>query len=388
MKESKEKNKVEKIAKLISDILSEEFSFLILLLSCLIAPVVWDFSIVHWIWKIIMIICSMIGLSVLIFLFVDLNYSKNSRLLYSYIPLSILFILSIVSYFDFEVYGIKTFIIGLLIIYVVFIGIYNLLNLFLKRVFLYEKFLIILSSFMLFSYWIAWVIKTSENIKLSQTFLILGTVLLYLIIIYMIINRYLYSSKPLGMGRKIIGIIFWSGIVIFSFPYFIQWCGVTGEKFNTFLSVYSATIGGGLTLIGVAWTIKKNNDDRKNDRLQSNKPLIYPVASQSEYNYRQQVELVFYNKDETKEYTFIGIIKNTDKAILIVEKAIINDIEYEMKYPVVLDKNIPGEVIVYDKTKLEIYSMYIIGKDVLGNNLKYKIVVNQEKRNIEAIYEE
>lgn len=140
MKESKEKNKVEKIAKLISDILSEEFSFLILLLSCLIAPVVWDFSIVHWIWKIIMIICSMIGLSVLIFLFVDLNYSKNSRLLYSYIPLSILFILSIVSYFDFEVYGIKTFIIGLLIIYVVFIGIYNLLNLFLKRVFYTKNF--------------------------------------------------------------------------------------------------------------------------------------------------------------------------------------------------------------------------------------------------------
>lgn len=50
-----------------------------------------------------------------------------------------------------------------------------------------------------------------------------------------------------------------------------------------------------------------------------------------------------------------------------------------MKYPVVLDKNIPGQVIVFDKTKLEIKSMYIIGIDVLGNNLKYKIVVNQEK---------
>lgn len=41
-----------------------------------------------------------------------------------------------------------------------------------------------------------------------------------------------------------------------------------GEDFKTFVSVYSAIVGGGLTLLGVAWTIRKGDEDRKKDREQ------------------------------------------------------------------------------------------------------------------------
>lgn len=388
MKKSNCKGLTDKIAKFISDFYSEEYSFRFLLLFCLMAPIVWDFSIIHWIWKIVMIICSLIGMSVLIFLFANLKYRKKRRELYNYIPLSILFILSVFSYYDFEVYGIKTFILGLLIIYLAFVGIYNLLKLFFKKTFLYENFLIILSSFMLVSFWISWVNKNSDNMESSKIFLLIGIILLYLIAIYMIIYRYLYSDKPIELGRKIIGVIFGSGLIIFTFPYFIQWCGITGENFNIFLSIYTAAIGGGLTLIGVAWTIDKNNKDMKREAQLSVKPLIYPIAHDSEYNYREQVDIIFYKDDDVKESNFIGIIKNTDNGVLIIKEAIVNNAKCEMKYPVVLDKNVPAQILIYSSNKIEIESMYILGNDILGNNLKYRLIVDNNRKDIDSVKEE
>ena len=56
--------------------------------------------------------------------------------------------------------------------------------------------------------------------------------------------------------------------ILISFPFYVNWCGISGKYFDTFTAVYSAVIGGGLTLVGVAWTIRKGDEDRKADRLQ------------------------------------------------------------------------------------------------------------------------
>ena len=155
-----------------------------------------------------------------------------------------------------------------------------------------------------------------------------------------------------------------------------------------FTNIYTAIIGGGLTLIGVAWTIKKNNDDRKHDQQASVKPLLYPIAHMSEYNYKEAVELCFYKLSNDGKELFLGVIKNTDNGILIVKEALINNERYMMDFPVVLDKNIPGHISVLGNQELDIQSMYIIGQDILGNIIKYKLVVNKEKKDIDAIYVE
>ena len=56
--------------------------------------------------------------------------------------------------------------------------------------------------------------------------------------------------------------------ILISFPFYVNWCGVSGKYFDIFNAVYSAVIGGGLTLVGVAWTIRKGDEDRRADRLQ------------------------------------------------------------------------------------------------------------------------
>ena len=57
-------------------------------------------------------------------------------------------------------------------------------------------------------------------------------------------------------------------VILISFPFYVNWCGMRDENFETFTAVYSAVIGGGLTLVGVAWTIRNGDEDRKADRMQ------------------------------------------------------------------------------------------------------------------------
>ena len=382
------RNIIKQISNVIDKLAFNEISFLGFIF-CLIAPLIFNFLNIHWIWKILMVTGSILSLLILILLFRDFRKRENKvKFLYYSIPLVILFILSMISYWNFNIYGMKNIIFAFFIIYILFSGIYNAIKSFSKKTFFSEQFIIVIISVVCLCFWIASINKTVNNIESSELYFKIAFGLIYLIAISMIVHRYVYSNRKNGVGQTVIEIIVFSSLIVFTIPYYIKWWGVIGDDFELFVSIYTAMLGGGITLIGVAWTINKNNEDRKNDRKIAVKPLIYPISPQSEYNYKQQIDLIFYNKEKAKEHTFVGVIKNTDNGILIIEKAIINDINYEMKFPVVLDKNIPGQVIIYDEAKLEIKSMYIIGKDVLGNVLKYKILVNQDKTNIEAIYEE
>lgn len=385
---TKIKHILKQIFNVINKLLVNEFLFLGFIF-CLIAPLIFNFQNIHLIWKILMLIGSILSLLILVLLFSNFKkiITKVKFLCYS-IPLVIIFVLSVISYWDFDIYGMKNTIWGLLFLLAMFSGVYNTFKSFFKKTLFSEQFINVISSVAFLCFWIAGINKTTNNIESSELYFKIAFGLLYLIAMPMIVHRYIYSDRKKGFGRTVIEIIVFGSLIVFTIPYYIKWWGVTGSDFELFVSIYTAMIGGGITLIGVAWTINKNNADRKNDRRLAVKPLIYPFFPQSEYDYKQQVDLIFCNKDKMKVYTFVGIIKNTDNGILIVEKAIVNGTNYEIKFPTVLDKNISGRVIIYDEAELEIESMYIIGKDVLGNIFKYKIIVNQKKKNIEAIYEE
>lgn len=49
---------------------------------------------------------------------------------------------------------------------------------------------------------------------------------------------------------------------------------VDNTVFSAIMGVYAALLGGGLTLAGVAWTIKHNQIIRQNDRKYEEKPFL------------------------------------------------------------------------------------------------------------------
>lgn len=154
------------------------------------------------------------------------------------------------------------------------------------------------------------------------------------------------------------------------------------------IPIVSALYGGILTLVGVAWTIKQNNIDRKNEKRLSVKPLIYPLSCLSDYDYKNAVDLDFIKDDNTKVKNIIGVIENSDNGILIIESAIVNGEEYKLFNKAVIAKNKAAHVLVYAEKEIDIETIYVIGKDVLGNTIKYKLILNKEKHDIDSIIEE
>jgi len=226
----------------------------------------------------------------------------------------------------------------------------------------------------------------SVDEKISKICFIVFAGSMYLVIISLVIIKYLFSEIKRSIVKTTVEIIFWCSIVIFTFPYFIKWCGVKNDDFEIFLNTYTAFIGGGITLIGVGWTIKKSNDDLKRERRAAVKPLIYPLSRFSDYDIIGLVNICFKKEGFTKKSSFIGVIKNTDNGILIIKEALINGELFKMKFPVVLEKNGIGHILVFGNPEIEIQKMIMICKDVLGNDIKYEIIVN-EKRDIEAFIE-
>ena len=153
------------------------------------------------------------------------------------------------------------------------------------------------------------------------------------------------------------------------------------------IPIVSALYGGILTLIGVAWTIKQNNDDSKNEKRLSVKPLVYPLSRLSEYDYKNSINIEFVKVDRSEDKHIIGVFQNSDNGILIIENAIVKGVEYKLFNKAVIAKNKAANVFVYtDDTEIE--TMYIVGKDVLGNKIKYKLILNTQKQDIESIIEE
>lgn len=240
-----------------------------------------------------------------------------------------------------------------------------------------------MAKYMLF-YWLCDIFYlTCFNNWLIMKFII--GVLLMIIVFYSLTVSFL-SSTPKNFILKF-GFIqdFIVGIGLSIYLIYIIPCEEIKE---IVIPIVSALYGGILTLIGVAWTIKQNNIDRMNEKRLSVKPLIYPLSCLSDYDYKNAVDLDFIKDDNSKVKNIIGVIENSDNGILIIESAIVNGEEYKLFNKAVIAKNKAAHVLVYTEKEIDIETIYVIGKDVLGNTIKYKLTLNKEKHDIDSIIEE
>ena len=153
---------------------------------------------------------------------------------------------------------------------------------------------------------------------------------------------------------------------------------------NIVVSIISAIYGGLLTLVGVAWTIKQNRAERKRDEVEINKPIIFPFNSHNDFDYKKILDIQFVD-DKVPNYNVIGMIKNTDKAILIIKEIVVDETVIPIKYGDVLDKNVVAQIIIFTSKKLEFKSVIFVGSDICGNVIKYEIELNDAHKEIKGI---
>ena len=240
------------------------FSLLVFLSTL---PLIFNFGDAKWYAKILMLLGSLYALLFLLILpAIFTEATKSNKWLLFFSPLSAIYIVGIISYFNFELWGHKSFAIGLVFIWTIFIGLYVSVKALFNKTLGSENTPIVLVAIAILTLFIAVVNeKTSNNASADLCYKI-SVGIVYLIAIALYANRYIYKQrKEYKVISNIIGIVFWGAIITISFPFYIQWCGLTGNDFDTFVSVYAAVLGGGITLAGVAWTINDTNDKRQDD---------------------------------------------------------------------------------------------------------------------------
>lgn len=234
-------------------------------------PVFFDFSKLTCVAKAVFIVCYILGLALVIFL---AYYDKNNKedqenrwkdKLFSGF-LCVIYVLGFLMFFDHNLWGYKEAVYGLMFLVVLFVEIFISINVVFGKKLDSEKLPTILISAAVLTFILAAVNETSNNVEPANLLYKLSFGIAYLVAVALFINSYLFkkrdSNKTIG---NIVGIVFWGSLILTTFPYYVQWCGLKGDNFQTFVSVYAALIGGGITLAGVAWTIKDSNDKRKED---------------------------------------------------------------------------------------------------------------------------
>lgn len=156
------------------------------------------------------------------------------------------------------------------------------------------------------------------------------------------------------------------------------------------IPLVSSIYGGILTLVGVAWTIKKADFDRKEEKRNAVKPYLYLISQGCKCKNEGHFEVIF-TENKTRIPDKINLffsIKNTDKGIFIVKEAIVNEFSFKPVPEVIIEKNYVAKVLINIENINDIEYFYILGTDVLGNAIKYKLILNKEKNGIESLVEE
>ena len=361
-----------------------------ILIFLIILPLVFNFSDVKWYAKIMMIVGSYFGAVFLIaFSTTFSELAQIKRSIFHFSPLWLVFLLGIIAYFNFELWGYKSALIGLIFTWAFFIVFYSSAKMLFNKAVGSENTPIVLIAMAMLTLFIALVNQEEDNNASADLYYKISGLIIYLVAIAIYTNKYIYRKRDENQViSNIIGIIFWGAIITISFPFYVQWCGLTGDNLDMFVSVYSAVLGGGITLAGVAWTIRHTNKEKREDERKAIRPIIYPYNTPNPMDAMRRVSLEFVDQ-ECKNYDgrYIGGIKNTDNGIFLVKELIVDNEHFLAQYEDVLDKNNYAEIVLYTNKTLQFDTIALIGTDVRGYSVVFNIELTEDKKEILKIVE-
>ena len=140
--------------------------------------------------------------------------------------------------------------------------------------------------------------------------------------------------------------------------------------------VCSALLGGGLTLLGVYLTIRKQDKKDSEAKKLSVRPWIF--SCESEYSPSGHAECIMVSDADSSSARIAGNIKNTDNGILILDYVKSENVIYKPNNSnFVVEKNKKIELLVFLKDGVEtLKDLYLYIKDVYGNQYRYELILD------------
>lgn len=197
-------------------------------------------------------------------------------------------------------------------------------------------------------------------------------------LLFLAVSILLSLSNGLSAKKNIINLI---GFILATLSflalmiYLIYKIPTQFENLQTIITtIVAAVLGGALTLVGVAWTIRRQDEIHKRDEKSKYRPMFRFVgkASGNKVAYYQ-----FFNgikEEEFNDYNIIDIMfKNFDNANFILNYVDINGRKF---FPSV-DSNIEKDQFFVIRTlykKRETLERYLLNvSDILGNNFLFEL---------------
>lgn len=137
----------------------------------------------------------------------------------------------------------------------------------------------------------------------------------------------------------------------------------------------SALIGGGLTLVGVIFTIRSQNKKDYIAKKASARPWIFSCTKYLPGD--SKIYSMYPDMGFSPNMFISGIIKNTDNGILILNYVQSETTKYTPNDDNVVEKNSSIQLVIYLKNQVEtLKDLHLYIKDIYGNQYRYQLILS------------
>lgn len=161
-------------------------------------------------------------------------------------------------------------------------------------------------------------------------------------------------------------------------------------------TIVAAVYGGLLTLVGVAWTIRKGDKDRRKDEIEKFKPVFWILMDDKSLNkkildfrldlnrFAEEIQNNSNNSNWVSIRNFY--IQNSDKTAFFIYGFLINGKIYEVNNKFVVNKDDIVKFFVHDYHIEQLNNFYIIVEDLIGNLYMCRFRFDNESNHEIRIY--
>ena len=240
--------------------------------------------------------------------------------------------------------------------------------------------------------YVAMFVSNNTDYHNTKWIWIVGVSLIYLYAISVVILKLLYGTKnmPPNLATIILNTVFYIALIIGA-PFLLLYAGVEKETLNTIIiPIYAAAIGGIMTLVGVAWTIRREDYIRKEEKNDAGRPFWSIIDGTDERIIDSNRHIYSYStslKYESKTPRLNANFVNSDKTEFLLKKIRIGEQDYITDNNQLISKGMSFMITIYYEEHVELQKEDIL-LYIVDTNYKERIYRLVPDGNIIKSFEE
>ena len=242
------------------------------------------------------------------------------------------------------------------------------------------------------SLYVAMFVSNNTDYHNTKWIWVAGVSLIYLYAISVVILKLLYGTKntPPKLTTIILNTVFYIALIIGA-PFLLLYAGVEKETLKSIIiPIYAAAIGGIMTLVGVAWTIRREDSIRKEEKKDASRPFWSIIDGTDEriidsnrHIYSYSISLEYTSKTPHLNANFV----NSYKTEFLLKKIRIGEQDYITDNNQLISKGMSFMITIYYGEDVDLQKEDIL-LYIIDTNYKERIYRLIPNGNIITSFEE